>query len=90
MSIQFPGDSQQLIKGCREVAVDDDIVEVVTVVILHALTAADHLLQFVVSEAARTVLIERRTSVGGAARFLKNVHWRRFDVNYVRLELARS
>lgn len=89
MGVQLTSDGQQLVEGGRKVAVDDDVVEPVAVVVLHPLAAADHVLQLVIGKATRAVLVERRTGVRGAARLLQHVQRRRLYVNHVRLELGR-
>ncbi len=89
MGVEFAGDDQQLLKGRRQVAVGDDVVKKVAVVEFDPLAAADHFGQLVVGESARRILVERRTAVGGRTRFTQNGKARRFDVDDVRLELAR-
>ncbi len=93
MGVEFTGDDQQLLKGRRQVAVDDDVVEKVAVMEFDPLAAADHFGQLVVCESARWILVERQTGVGGRTRFTQNgkAFWpaKRFDVDDVRLELAR-
>jgi hypothetical protein len=42
LGVEFAGDDQQLLKGRRQVAVDDDVVEKVAVVEFDPLAAADH------------------------------------------------
>jgi len=70
LGVEFTGDDQQLLKGRRQVAVDDDVVEKVAVVELDPLAAADHFGQLVVGESARRILVERRTGVGGRTSYL--------------------
>ena len=89
LSVQFAGDGQQLLKGRRQVAIDDDVVKQMAVVELDPLAATSHLGQLVVGESARRILVECGTGVGGRTGLAQNGETGRFDVDDVRLELAR-
>ncbi len=89
LGVQLAGYGQQLFKGRRQVAIDDNIVEKVAVVKFDPLAAAGHFGELVVGESARGILVESRTGVGRRTGFTQHGETGRFDVNNMRLELGR-
>lgn len=50
LGVQFTSDDEQLLKGRRQVAIDDNVVKEVAVMKFDPLAAADHFGEFVVGE----------------------------------------
>lgn len=89
LGVKFASDDEQLLKGRRQVAINDNIVKQMAIMKFDPLATAGHFGQFVIGETTWWILIECRSGVSSWSSFTQNIKSRWFDVNNMWLELAR-